>query len=176
MAKPLEEVEAIFCRYKDMVFKTAYLMLGNTQEAEDVLQEVFIKIYKSYDTFHSEKGRFNTWLHRITVNQCISERRKKRLPSFSLERLGEEGFDLPEVSSQLPEKLLMKQEESEKVQRAMKSLGRKHRTVVTLRYFNGLSYDEIAQVLKIPLGTVKSRLNAAIEALRKELIGKELTP
>ena len=166
----LEELEALFHCHKDMVFKTAYLILGDTQEAEDVLQEVFIKVYRAGDTFHPEKGGLNTWLHRITVNQCISKCRKKHLPSFSLdERLEEGGFDPPGAPSQLPEELLIKQEEGERMQRAMKSLDKKHRAVLTLRYFDDLSYDEITQVLKIPLGTVKSRLNTAIKALRKEL-------
>ena len=170
----VEEFEAIFYRYKDMVFKIAYLIVGNAQEAEDVMQEVFIKVYRAGDTFRPEKGGFNTWLHRITVNQCISERRRKRLPSFSHETLKEEGFDLPQASSELPEEFLMKQEESERIRRAMRSLDRKHRAVLALRYFDELSYGEIAQMLKIPLGTVKSRLNAAIKVLRKEIVEREL--
>ena len=167
----VEEFEAIFRRYKDMVFKTAYLMLGDAQEAEDVLQEVFVKVYKSWDDFDPQKGKFNTWLHRITVNQCISERRGKRSASFSVEGNGEQSFELADARSQPPEELLMKQEESERIKRAMRSLDRKHRVILALRYFDDLSYDEVAQVLEIPLGTVKSRLNAAIRALKTELAG-----
>lgn len=176
MAKQIkiEEFEAIFYHYKDRVFKIAYLIMGNAQEAEDILQEVFIKVYRSGNTFRPEKGSLNTWLHRITVNQCISERRRKSPTSFSLETLKEEGFDVPEAFSKTPENLSMKQEESERVQQAMESLDRRHRTVLALRYFDDLSYDEIAQVLEIPLGTVKSRLNIAVKALRKEIMEKEL--
>ena len=68
-------------QYKDMVFKTAYLTIGNVQEAEDILQEVFLKVYESAGTFDPNKGSMSTWLHRITVNHCISGRRKKRLPT-----------------------------------------------------------------------------------------------
>jgi len=168
------EFEAIFHRYKNMAFKIAYLILGDVQEAEDVLQEVFIKVYRAGGSFRPEKGGFNTWLHRITVNQCISTRRRKLPPLFSLERLKEEGLDLPEASSQLPEEFLMKQEESERIGGAMSSLDRKHRAILALRYFDDLSYEEIAQVLKIPLGTVKSRLNKAIKGLREEIVEKEL--
>ena len=167
----VDNFEAIFRQYKDMVYKTAYLILGDAHRAEDVLQEVFIKVHKSLDTFDSRKGAFSTWLRRITVNQCVTERRNRHLPSLSLslERLEEEGFDLEGADSQRPEELAVKREESRRIQRAMKTLDGKHRAVVTLRYFNELSYEEIAQVLSIPLGTVKSRLNTAIRALRQEL-------
>jgi RNA polymerase sigma-70 factor (ECF subfamily) len=170
----LEEFEAIFHRYKNIVFKIAYLTLGDVQEAEDVMQEVFIKVYRARDSFRPEKGQFNSWLHRITINQSISRRRRKSLPSFSLERLREEGLDLPEASPQLPEEFLMKQEESKRIQEAMSFLDRKHRAILALRYFDDLSYNEIAQVLGIPLGTVKSRINTAIKALRRELVEKEV--
>jgi RNA polymerase sigma-70 factor (ECF subfamily) len=168
----VDNFEAIFRQYKDMVYKTAYLILGDAHRAEDVLQEVFIKVHKSLDTFDSQKGAFSTWLRRITVNQCVTERRNRHLPSLSLslERLEEEGFDLEGADSQRPEELAVKREESQRIQRAMKTLDRKHRAVVTLKYSNELSYEEIAQVLSIPLGTVKSRLNTAIRVLRQELI------
>ena len=165
-----EEFEAIFHCYKDMVFKTAYLILGDAEKADDVLQEVFIKVHKSLGAFDPQKGKFKTWLHRITVNQSISERRHKRMPSLSLERLEEQGVGLPGVSSQLPEELLMKKEESKTIQRAMQSLDTKHRAVLVLRYFDDLSYDEIAQALEIPLGTAKSRLNTATKVLRQKLV------
>jgi RNA polymerase sigma-70 factor (ECF subfamily) len=166
----VDNFEAIFGQYKDMVYKTAYLILGDTHRAEDVLQEVFIKVHKSLDTFDSRKGAFSTWLRRITVNQCIAERRNTHSPSLSLEKLEEEGFDPAGADSRHPEELVVKREESQRIQRAMKTLDRKHRAVVTLRYFDELSYEEIAQVLSIPLGTVKSRINTAIRALRQELI------
>ena len=169
----IEDFEAIFHHYKDMVFKSAYLVLGDAREAEDVLQEVFIKVYRSGDTIHPQERGFKAWLHRVTVNQCISERRRKHLHSFSYETLNEEGYELPQSSSKLPDELAINQEESERIQRAMKRLDKKHRAILTLRYFDDLSYAEIAQVLTIPLGTVKSRLNAATKSLREELVGKE---
>ena len=168
----IEEFEAFFQRYKDRVFRTAYSILGDSGEAEDMVQEVFVKVYRSGGFLHPEKGKFEAWLHRLTVNQCISSRRKKHSP-LSVERLEEDGFELPEDKSLSPEELLIKKEESKKVWRALRSLDKRHRTVLALRYFDDLCYDEIAQVLKIPLGTVKSRLSSAIEALRKEQLGKD---
>jgi len=159
-----------------MVFKTAYLILDDAQRAEDILQEVFIKVHKSLETFDSQKGRLSTWLYRITVNQCISERRNRHLPSVSLENLGDEGFEPAAADCQRPDNLALKQEESEKIQQAMKALDRKHRAVLVLRYFDDLSYEEVAQALDIPLGTVKSRLNTAIRILRAELMEGRNTP
>jgi len=166
----IEEFETVFRQYKDMVFKTAYLMLGNTLEAEDVLQEVFVKIHKSWDSFDPHKGKMYTWIHRITINQCISEHRRKRESSLSLERLEDQGFELSKDCSDLPEERLMKQEESERMWQTMGALDEKRRAVLVLRYYDDLSYDEIARVLNIPLGTVKSRLNTAIRNFRKELL------
>ena len=173
MAKQLkaDDLEAIFCNYRDTVFKTAYLILGDAEEANDVLQEVFIKVHKSWNTYDPQKGALYTWIRRITVNQCISERRRKR-PSASLEKLQEQGFDPPDDRIDPPEELVIRQEEGEQIKRAMRLLDEKHRAVLVLRYHDGLSYDEVAQALKIPLGTVKSRLNTAIKALREELVGR----
>jgi RNA polymerase sigma-70 factor (ECF subfamily) len=174
----VENFEVIFRQYKDTVYQTAYLILGDAHRAEDVLQEVFIKVHKSLDTFDSRKGAFSTWLHRITVNQCVTEHRNRHSLSLSLslESLEEERLDLAGANSQQPEELAMKREESQRIQRAMKTLDRKHRAVVILRYFNELSYEEIAQLLSIPLGTVKSRLNTAIRALRQELMEERNRP
>ena len=171
MAKQVavDEFEDIFRRHKDMVFNTAYLILGDPDEANDVLQEVFVKVYRFWHTYNPQKGGFHAWLHRVTVNLCISERRKRRSPFSSLERLKEQGFDPVDAVSQLPEDILIREEESERIQRAMKSLDKKHRAVIVLRYFNDLSYNEIARVLNVPLGTAKSRVNTAIRTLRQEL-------
>lgn len=170
----LEEFEAFFHCYKNMVFKLAYLTLNSVQEAEDVMQEVFIKVYRAQNSFKPEKGNFNSWLRRITINQIISRRRRKYLPSLSLELLEEQDAALPENSHLLPEELVIKQEESKRIQKAISFLDKKHIAVLAMRYYENLSYSEIAQVLDIPLGTVKSRLNTAMKALRKELEESEV--
>lgn len=162
--------EALFQQYQGLVFKTAYLMTGNKEEAEDVLQEVFVTVWKSRHTFNPAKGKLTTWLYRITVNQCVSNHRKKQAPTFSLEKARMDGFDLVETrNSGLPEELTQSRLEYERLIKAINSLNSKHRPVLVLRYFNDLSYDEIAQVLGIPLGTVKSRINQAVKSLRQQL-------
>lgn len=166
----IDDLEVVFRNYKDMVFKTAYLILDSAEEADDALQEVFVKVHKSWNTYDPERGALSTWIRRVTVNHCISERRRKRPLLVSLEGLEEQGFDPPDADVELPEELLIKQEQKEGIRRAMRSLDEKHRAVLVLRYSDDLSYDEIADALRIPLGTVKSRLNTAIKALREELV------
>jgi len=159
--------EALFQQYQGLVFKTAYLMTGNKEEAEDILQEVFVSVWKFRHTFNATKGKLTTWLHRITVNQCIGKHRKKQPALLSLE---EASLDLPDMKRQeLPEEALVSKWEYERLMRAMNSLDSKHRPVLVLRYFDGLSYGEIAQVVDIPLGTVKSRINQALRSLREQL-------
>ncbi|MFC1950783.1 RNA polymerase sigma factor [Chloroflexota bacterium] len=175
MAKRFEpnDFGKIFQQYKDKVFKTAYLIVGNVQEAEDILQDVFIKVYKSTGSYDVRKGSMGTWLHRITVNHCISQKRKRRLTEYSSDRMEERGVELADSSEEQPEELLIKDEESGRIWRLVKSMDEKHRSVLSLRYHEGLSYGEIAEVLDIPLGTVKSRINVAIVKLRKRMIGSE---
>ena len=164
-ARDEQAFAALFHKYKDLVYKTAYLQLANAREAEDALQEVFIKVYKSLDAYDPEKGAFTTWLYRITVNYCFNQRRRRRLPLLSLDK------GPPLTSRTLPEDQL--DEEAETVQQAVGRLSEKLRAVVILRYYWELPYNEIAQILDIPLGTVKSRLNQALRTLRKELETEE---
>ena len=165
----VEAFEALFQQYYKLVFKTAYLMVGNKEEAEDVLQEAFIAMWKSRKTFDPDKGKLTTWLCRITVNQCTSRLRAKRVAVTSLDEAKNDGFDLPDTSAQLPEELCIKQWEYEQVVKAVGSLNGKHRAAIVLRYFGDLSYEEIAQVLDIPLGTVKSRLSQALRMLHRNI-------
>ena len=166
--------ESLFQTYRERVFKTAYLMVLDEEDAKDVLQEVFITVWKSRDTFDPAKGKLATWLHRITVNQCLMRHRKKRPIVASLEEARESGFDLPETrSSELPEEIAMSRWEYEKLAAAINSLDGKYRPVFILRHFDDLSYEEIAQVMDIPLGTVKSRLSQTMKTLRKVLVENE---
>jgi len=150
----------LFHNYKNLVYKTAYLMLGDAYEAEDVLQGVFVQVYKSLNAYDPEKGAFTTWLYRITVNRCLNWRRKRR-SSVPLDRAH---ISLPSPEGRM---------EEESVWQAVRGLSEKLRAVVILRYYWELSYAEIAQILDIPLGTVKSRLNLALRTLRKELETEE---
>jgi len=162
-----EAFEALFHLYKDMVFRTALLIVGDECRAEEMLQEAFVKVYKSRGKFKGDESGFRQWLRRITINLCIDNHRKEPVPFFSLEEMGEAGFEPAEMSSGYA-----KFEEKDEIWQAMRALDGKHRLVVILRYFHELSYEEIAQILDIPVGTVKSRLNTAIRTLRQILINE----
>jgi len=158
-----EAFAALFQRYKNLAYKTAYLMLGSADDAEDALQEVFIQVYKSLSTFQPSKGAFTTWLHRITVNHCLNQRRKRHLPMLSLDKVSP--LSLTSHLSSFESRLA----EEETVRQVLSRLSKKQRAVVILRYYWDLSYAEMAQILDVPVGTVKSRMNLALRTLRKEL-------
>jgi RNA polymerase sigma-70 factor (ECF subfamily) len=159
--------ESVFQDYRKMVFKTAYLMTGSKEEAEDILQEVFVSVWRSRNTFNPKKGKLTTWIYRITVNQCLSRRRRRKPALLSLE---EKSINLPDIKpEERPEEVLVTRLEYERLVKAMNALDGRHRSVLVLRYFNDLSYDEIAQVIGIPLGTVKSRISQALRSLRAQM-------
>lgn len=152
----------LFHQYKNLVFKTAFLLLNDQGEAEDALQEVFLRVYKALPTFDLEKGAFTTWLYRITVNHCLDRRRRHRpivLPLDTVRSLA--GADPPRFAERT--------ENEDAVSQAMERLSDKLRAVLILRYYLDLPYKEIAEVLEIPEGTVKSRLDLALKTLRRVL-------
>lgn len=154
--------EAFFRDYQKVVFHNAYLITGNRQDAEDVLQDVFASVWKSRHTFDPEKGKLSTWLHRITVNECMRKKRK------SLQGMDIDEIDLPDAGKSTEEQVMLRFDR-ERLVKAINSLDVRLRAVLVLRYFNDLSYEEIAAVVGIPVGTVKSRINHGLKALRSRL-------
>jgi RNA polymerase sigma-70 factor (ECF subfamily) len=149
---------ALFHAYKNLVYRTALLMLDSPDEADDALQDVFVSVHRSLSGYRPERARFSTWLHRVTVNHCLNRRRRRLWPALSLDALPTEAAapdDLPPEDRDLAQ--------------ALGRLSDKLRVVVVLRYYWGLPYAEIASILDVPLGTVKSRLDLALRALRREL-------
>ena len=159
--------ETLFRQYEKPVFRTAFLITGSKEEAEDVLQEVFVSMWKSRKTFDPNKGKLTTWLHRITVNQCLKKQQRKAPATISLE---EREADLLETKHRLqPEEILIAKRDYERLLKAMATLDTRHRSVLVLRYFDDLSYSDIAEALDIPLGTVKSRLNQGLRYLKERM-------
>jgi RNA polymerase sigma factor (sigma-70 family) len=157
--------EAFFRQYERLVFRTAYLMTGSKEVAEDALQEVFVSVWRSRHTYDPGKGKLTTWLHRITVNQCSKKKGGKTPTTVSFE---EKGVDFSEMKHQFqPEDILVSKQEYDRLLRAMDKLDTRYRSVLVLRYFNDFSYQEIAEALEIPLGTVKSRLNQSLKYLKE---------
>lgn len=158
-AEPTEFAE-VFHRYKNLVYRAAYSILGDSADAEDALQEVFVRVYDSLASYDASRGAFSTWLYRITVNTCLAQKRRKRA--------GLADWSDSAVQVSFPEDQIL---ESAVMKVVIGSLSDKLRAVVFLRYYAQLSYTEIADVLDIPTGTVQSRLNQAMTTLRRMLGG-----
>ncbi len=168
--------------YEKQVYNLALRMVGNREDAADLTQEAFLRAWRGLQTFKSEAA-FSTWMYRLTTNVCIDFlRREKRRRTVSLTFLDEEDGQEVELSipddSPGPEQLVLETENQEMVARALGELNVEFREILTLRVINGLTYEEIADVLEIKPGTVKSRLSRAREKLRKQLLknGNKLGP
>jgi RNA polymerase sigma-70 factor (ECF subfamily) len=167
--------EALVKRYQDRIYNFVYRMTEDPDEAEDLTQEVFVRVYRSLPRFRGQAS-FQTWLYRIASNLCIDRHRhQERSPQVvrSLDAPvegpdGEREFEVPDWQSN-PESAFLSQELREQVHRALASLTEKLRVVVVMYDMQGLSYEEIAQILRCPVGTVKSRLFNARAALREAL-------
>jgi RNA polymerase sigma-70 factor (ECF subfamily) len=137
-------------------------MLNNADDAEDVLQDVFIQVHHSLNSYDSSKGAFSTWLHRITVNRCLNRRRHWTFFTARLDEIPEHNLPATTISEG-------QRADIESVQQAINGLSIKLRAVIILRFYWELSYAEISEILNLPLGTIKSRLNLALQTLQSNL-------
>lgn len=151
-------------RHKRMVFNVAYRILGSMEDAEDAAQEAFLRAYLALPRFR-KKSKFSTWLYSIVSNVCITKKRKKEKYANFIESPMKSGFQAGN-SNNNPEDILEGCEFADKVQQLVASLPAKYSVVITLRYFREFSYDEIAEALGLPIGTVKVHLFRAKEMLR----------
>ena len=159
--------------YQTKVYNLALRMCGNQDDAFDLSQEAFFRAWKNLPSFQFESA-FSTWLFRLTTNICLDWlRAKKRRPTVSLTTVNDEDeesqLDLPDPGMN-PEELLLAAEGRAVLTKAMNELPVEYREILTLRAINDMSYTEIAEVLKLREGTVKSRLSRARNALRNKLL------
>lgn len=167
--------EELVVLYQDKVYNLSYYLAGNYADAQDLAQEVFVKAYTSLRSFRQDAD-LGTWLHRITVNLWLNiRRRQKNSQVFSLDDPVQTGEG--EITRTVaavdpagdPVEALEGKELQEKVQKALLSLPEEFRTVLVLREMEDYSYDDIAEVMQCSLGTVKSRLNRARQALKEKI-------
>jgi RNA polymerase sigma-70 factor, ECF subfamily len=162
--------------YQNPVFNMIAHILGNDEDAADVLQDVFVKVFKGVRQFHGDSS-LKTWIYRIAVHEALNHRRswlRRRLREvFSLDGDSAGGAPACErrVGSNTPYQVLEQSERQELVKRAVASLAEPYKTVVVLREIEDMSYEEIAVLLGIAEGTVKSRLMRGRELLRRKLAG-----
>lgn len=148
-------------RYKDSIYFMALKMVNNKDDAMDLTVETFGKAFENIEKYKPDFA-FSTWLFRIATNNCIDFIRKKRLNVVSLQSLSED--DKEEKQLQIasdtlnPEQTSIKKQESEKLKSIVEQLPQRYRTLIILRYYDEQSYEEIAQQLDLPLGTVKAQL------------------
>jgi RNA polymerase sigma-70 factor (ECF subfamily) len=152
--------ETLLIQYEKPVFNAAYRMLNNKEDASDVTQTVFLKVYESLDSFDPSR-RFFSWVYRIALNESINVLGKQK----RLEPLQHEPAD----DGKSPEQEVASAELSAEIQAALMTVKTDYRTVVILKHFLGCSYMEISEVLEIPEKTVKSRLYSARQMLRDTL-------
>jgi len=158
--------------YGDKLYQLAYRMTGNRQDAEDIVQETFLRVFRHLNRY-DEKLKFSTWIYRIASNLCIDRLRKRRVV-YSLDAAGGEHEDLDGYSAlpsdeRTPEHEVMLTETQRTVRQAIESLPVKYRAVMTLRYVQDLSLQEIAGILELPVTTVKTRVHRAREYMRRKV-------
>lgn len=159
--------------YEKQVYNLCLRMCGNPEDAHDLAQEAFIKAWRGL-RFYKSEAAFSTWLYRLTSNVCIDFlRRQKRRPTVSLtvREDGEESTELEveDIQSQ-PEEQVLHNEVRTEIAKAMDQLEDEFRMILTLRVIDELSYEEIAEIMDLKIGTVKSRLARARLKLKKILL------
>ncbi len=152
-----EALKEIFNQYHQKVYRIAYGVVRQREEALDIAQEVFIKLFRSIRQFQG-KSRFYTYLYRMTMNTAIDHTRKmKKVPSLSMD--AEEGFQLSDDAERRPDRILDHKELETRVKWAMDQLSPDQKAVLIFREVEGLSYQEIAEATGSSIGTVMSRLH-----------------
>jgi RNA polymerase sigma-70 factor (ECF subfamily) len=153
--------EVIVQKYQRPLYNLAFRMLSSTHGAEEVVQSVFIRAFENIHTFHQEK-KFYSWIYRIAINESINFRNKSERLSPMVEEIA--------ATEPSQEEIVSKIEIKEKIQYAVSKLKSDYQTVIILKHFQDLSYDEIGVILGIPEKTVKSRLFTARKELKNLLL------
>ncbi len=168
--------EELVRRYQRPITSYVFRMLGNYESALDVSQEVFIKVYNSLSKYSSEY-KFSTWLYRIAHNAAIDHMRGNSVNQQSLETENPDGtYQLQlESPNPTPEQGRERSEWRTEIEAVVKCLPAAYRDLILLRHSQDLSYDEIAEVTGLPLGTVKNRLFRAREMMREIFVGRGFT-
>jgi len=161
----------LFEQYQHLVYNTCYRMSGNREEAEDITQDVFIKIIHAAGKFRGD-AKLSSWIYRIAVNTCLKKERRKKLENWiSLEFLfQDEGKLQPQSPDKTPDQQVEILEKEQIVQNAIRNLPERQKTALILHRYENLSYQEIAAVMEISLSAVESLLHRAKENLTKKLI------
>jgi len=157
----------IFERYQNRVFNLAYRYTGSYPDAEEITQDVFLKVYKNAVSFRYQSA-FSTWLYRITINTAMNYKRKRRIAAESLDQVNEPGSKREEpaaASAQNPEEIYKRKKRQEIIQAALDSLPPNQRAAFVLAKYEGMTYDEISKVLTVSVAAVESLIYRARQGL-----------
>ena len=154
-------------RYQDRLFNTLLRIAGSREDAADAVQDAFVQAYVKLDSFRGD-AQFFTWLYRIAMNVALSRRRRRR-PATSLDAAKTAAGEEPMDAAAGPHDRLLADERARQVHTALADLGDQHRKILVLREIEGCSYEVIADILELPVGTVRSRLFRARMQLRDKL-------
>jgi RNA polymerase sigma-70 factor (ECF subfamily) len=158
--------DALVRRHQTRVLSVAARLVGRSSLAPDLAQNTFLAIYRALPTYQA-RGKFSAYLYRVLLTQCRLSYRSARVESHAFDRLSQ----LPMETSEAAEEIILARERQREVELALGCLSPKLRQTIVLRYSGELSYDEIAEVLSVPVGTVKRRLFDAMEKLRQNVEG-----
>ncbi len=162
--------EALFDRYGDLVYSTALRVLRDAHLAQDISQEIFVRIWRKPESYVAERGRFLTWLISITRNRAVDEVRSRgRRQRYETASPEEQERELPAGEENDPALNAQLAEQAHVVRAALAELPPEQRQVIELAYFGGLTQQEIADRLSQPLGTVKTRIRLGMQKLRAAL-------
>jgi RNA polymerase sigma factor (sigma-70 family) len=164
--------ESLLVKHRSAIFHVVSKIVRNHEESQDLVQETFMKAFNALESYRSEY-RFSTWLYKIAANCAIDFVRKKRIEAMSLDRPietkdGQVELELPDRTWD-PEQDLVRKQKLQSIDQAIESLPDKYREVIIFRHRDDKSYEEIAGILKTPVGTVKARIFRARELLKKKL-------
>jgi RNA polymerase sigma-70 factor (ECF subfamily) len=161
-----EIFEVLVRRYQKTIFNVVYRVLGDYQEAAEISQEVFLSVYRAVGQFRGDAS-FSTWLYRIALNHAST--RRKSMASWQKQTVPIDVVDPVSDQRLEPGQAMEQKERQQRVQKALNSLEPHDAMIILLRDLQGVPYEELAQILDIPLGTVKSRLHRARQALKLQL-------
>lgn len=171
-------LDALYTRYSRLVFSTAYRVLNDGASAEDVVQDVYLRLWQRPDRYVEERGKFVGWLLSVTRNRAIDEIRARRRRPLSESLLAGAQENTP-ITDDRPSEAASKDfevadlsDQREAVRAALAELPKDQRIAIELAYFKGLTQAEIAKVLETPLGTIKTRIRLGMRKLRTALEGK----
>jgi len=167
----IDAFDQLVQRYEGKIYSVAYRFMGNHADAGDLAQDTFIRMYQALPSFRGDSS-FATWLYRVAANACRDELRKRqRRRSVSMDEMIEASpANMPAAASDYsPEETAQRHETQRQVQECLNQLSNDHRLILVMREIQGLSYEEIASVLDCSLGTVKSRISRARNALKEKI-------